>query len=165
MPPTSLWTPVSQDKAGSLGNVELKRDLAYDEIWVRIATFESSNCIVGTGFWRAPEVLNAVRDNITPTYRQLWTCMVLGWCIMSYSLVSFTAKAIVCQTTSWCCQEEHQHQSFLITWTLRSPNYCKTTVGTWILANGLAGTRSMKSYVQKGVERDLWNPRCTGYSQ
>jgi hypothetical protein len=40
----------------------------YDEIWVRIADFESSNCIVGTGFWRAPEVLNAVRDNITPTY-------------------------------------------------------------------------------------------------
>jgi hypothetical protein len=86
----------------------------------------------------------------------------LGWCVMSYSLVSFTVKAIICQTTSWCCQEEHQ--SFLITWTLRSPNYCKT-VGTWILANGLAGTRSMKSYVQKGVERDLWNPRCTGYSQ
>lgn len=97
-----------------------------------------------------------------PHIRQLWTCMVLRWCFMSYSLISFTVKAIVCQSTSWCCQEEHQ--SFLITWTLRSPNYCKT-LGTWILANGLAGTRSMKSYVQKGVERDLWNPRCTGYSQ
>jgi hypothetical protein len=55
---------------------------------------------------------------------------------MSYPLVSFPLKAIACQTTSWFYREEEQ--SFLITWALRSLNYC-TTVGTQILANGLAG--------------------------
>ncbi len=77
---------MSQDKAGSRGNVELKRDLAYDEIWVRIADFESSNCIVGTGFWRAPEVLNAVRDNITPTYSA--AADVYGFGMVCYELLT-----------------------------------------------------------------------------
>jgi hypothetical protein len=71
--------------------------------------------------------------------------MVSGWHVMSYPLVSFPLKAIACQTRSWFCWEEEQ--SFLITWALRSLNYC-TTVGTQALANSLAGVRSLKSYMQ-----------------
>jgi hypothetical protein len=34
--------------------------------YVNIGDFEASNGVVGTGFWRAPEVLLAVRDNVKP---------------------------------------------------------------------------------------------------
>jgi serine/threonine protein kinase len=48
--------------------VKLKRDLAYDHIWVSVGDYESSNGVVGAAFWRAPEVLKVLRDNITPTF-------------------------------------------------------------------------------------------------
>jgi serine/threonine protein kinase len=48
-------------------NVKLKQDLAYDHIWVSAGDYESSNSVVCTEFWRRPEVLKALQDNITPT--------------------------------------------------------------------------------------------------
>ncbi|CAM6044415.1 unnamed protein product, partial [Sphagnum compactum] len=48
--------------------VELKEDLAYDWFLVYVGDYESSDCVVGTGFWRPPEVLKAVKERITPTF-------------------------------------------------------------------------------------------------
>ncbi|CAK9193222.1 unnamed protein product, partial [Sphagnum troendelagicum] len=48
--------------------VELKEDLAYDEFHVCVGDYESSDGVVGTGFWRPPEVLKALKEDITPTY-------------------------------------------------------------------------------------------------
>jgi serine/threonine protein kinase len=67
-------------------NVKLKRDLAYDHIWVSVGDYESSNGVVGTAFWRAPEVLKALRDNITPTYSA--AVDVYGFGMVCYELLT-----------------------------------------------------------------------------
>ncbi len=58
-----------------------------------------------TRFWRAPEVLKALQEKITPTLQKLWMCIVLGCCVMSYSLVTLlNLKTLACQSMCWYCQ-------------------------------------------------------------
>jgi serine/threonine protein kinase len=66
---SNIFVSPHDSKQGSITsrNVKLKQDLAYDHIWVSVGDYESSNSVVGTGFWRAPEVMKALQDNITPT--------------------------------------------------------------------------------------------------
>jgi hypothetical protein len=61
---------------------------AYDGFAADVGDYKSPYGIVGTGFWRASEVLKALHEKITPTLQKLWMCMVLGCCVMSYSLVT-----------------------------------------------------------------------------
>ncbi|KAH8955474.1 hypothetical protein BDL97_08G140700 [Sphagnum fallax] len=67
-------------------NVKLERDLASDHIWMSVGDYESSNGVVGTAFWRAPEVLKALRDNITPTYSA--AVDVYGFGMVCYELLT-----------------------------------------------------------------------------
>jgi len=66
---SNIFVAPHASKQGSIisRNVKLKQDLAYDHIWVSVGDYERSNSVVGTVFWRAPEVLKALQDNITPT--------------------------------------------------------------------------------------------------
>jgi serine/threonine protein kinase len=64
--------------------VELKEDLAYDRFLVYVGDDESSDAVVGTGFWRPPEVLKAVKEDITPTYTT--AADVYGFGMVCYEL-------------------------------------------------------------------------------
>jgi len=66
--------------------VELKEDLAYDRFWVFVGDYESSDGVVGTGFWRPPEVLKAVKEDITPTYTT--AVDVYGFGMVCYELLT-----------------------------------------------------------------------------
>jgi serine/threonine protein kinase len=65
-------SPVDYKKEGTIRinsrTVELKQDLAYNWFLAYVGDYESSDGVVGTGFWRPPEVLKAVKEDITPTY-------------------------------------------------------------------------------------------------
>jgi hypothetical protein len=90
---------------------------------------------------------------MTPTIQQLWMPMVLGWCVMSYSLVSFPLKA------------NHRLSDYELVLSggrpelhdYLSPEITQLLHKCWhmILANGLAGARSLKSYMQKEGHRSL----------
>ncbi len=67
-------------------NVKLRRDLAYAFLGVAVGDYKSSNGVVGTGFWRAPEVLKALRNNITPTYSA--AVDVYGFGMVCYELLT-----------------------------------------------------------------------------
>jgi serine/threonine protein kinase len=47
-------------------SVELEQDLESFYFYVRIGDYESSDDIVGTGFWRPPEVLQSLKDRTEP---------------------------------------------------------------------------------------------------
>jgi len=66
--------------------VELKEDLAYDLFMVYVGDYESSDGVVGTGFWRPPEVLKAVKEDIKPTYTP--AADVYGFGMVCYELVT-----------------------------------------------------------------------------
>ncbi|CAM6019756.1 unnamed protein product [Sphagnum balticum] len=66
--------------------VELKADLAYDWFMVRVGDYESSDGVVGTGFWRPPEVLKAVKEDIRPTYTT--AADVYGFGMVCYELLT-----------------------------------------------------------------------------
>jgi serine/threonine protein kinase len=66
--------------------VELKDDLDYDRYWVYVGDYESSDGVVGTGFWRPPEVLKAVKEDITPTYTT--AADVYGFGMVCYELLT-----------------------------------------------------------------------------
>jgi len=66
-------SPVDYNKDGiaryqNSRKVEFKEHLAYDWFWVYVGDYESSDCVVGTGFWRPPEVLKALKEDMTATY-------------------------------------------------------------------------------------------------
>ncbi|KAH9576740.1 hypothetical protein CY35_01G179100 [Sphagnum magellanicum] len=66
--------------------VELKQDLAYDGFWVFVGDYDSSDGVVGTGFWRPPEVLKAVKEDISPTYTP--AADVYGFGMVCYELLT-----------------------------------------------------------------------------
>jgi serine/threonine protein kinase len=66
--------------------VELKEDLAYDWFMVRVGDYESSDGVVGTGFWRPPEVLKALKEDSTPTYTT--AVDVYGFGMVCYELLT-----------------------------------------------------------------------------
>jgi serine/threonine protein kinase len=66
--------------------VELKEDLAYDWFFVKVGDYESSDSVVGTGFWRPPEVLKALKEDITPTYTA--AVDVYGFGMVCYELLT-----------------------------------------------------------------------------
>jgi serine/threonine protein kinase len=66
--------------------VELKEDLAYDWFFVCVGDYEGSNGVVGTGFWRPPEVLKAVKEDIRPTYTT--AVDVYGFGMVCYELLT-----------------------------------------------------------------------------
>ncbi len=69
--------------------------------------------LVGTGSWRAPEVLKAVRDNITPQTFSSCACMWFQFGMLwAYSLVSFPLKVIACQAMSRFWKEEEDQIFF-----------------------------------------------------
>ncbi len=65
---------------------ELKEDLAYQWFHVYVGDYESSDSVVGTGFWRPPEVLKAVKEDITPTYTT--AADVYGFGMVCYELLT-----------------------------------------------------------------------------
>jgi serine/threonine protein kinase len=84
-------TPVEFLKEGSLRihnsrKVELKEDLAYDWFYLYVGDYESSDGVVGTGFWRPPEVLKAVKEDIRPTYTT--AADVYGFGMVCYELLT-----------------------------------------------------------------------------
>ncbi len=84
-------SPVERTKEGRLRihnsrKVELKEDLAYDCFMVRVGDYESSDGVVGTGFWRPPEVLKAVKEDIRPTYTT--AVDVYGFGMVCYELLT-----------------------------------------------------------------------------
>jgi serine/threonine protein kinase len=66
--------------------VELREDLDYDMFWVYVGDYESSDGVVGTGFWRPPEVLKALKEDITPTYTT--AADVYGFGMVCYELLT-----------------------------------------------------------------------------
>ncbi|KAH9576749.1 hypothetical protein CY35_01G180000 [Sphagnum magellanicum] len=84
-------SPGEYDEDGSIRyqhsrKVELKEDLAYDRFSVYVGDYESSDGVVGTGFWRPPEVLKAVKEDITPTYTS--AVDVYGFGMVCYELLT-----------------------------------------------------------------------------
>ncbi len=84
-------TPVEYTKKGhsrihNSRKVELKEDLAYDRFWVFVGDYETSDGVVGTGFWRPPEVLKAVKKGIRPTYTP--AVDVYGFGMVCYELLT-----------------------------------------------------------------------------
>jgi serine/threonine protein kinase len=84
-------SPVEYIKEGSIRihnsrKVELKEDLAYDWFFVHVGDYESSDGVVGTGFWRPPEVLKAVKEDIWPTYTT--AVDVYGFGMVCYELLT-----------------------------------------------------------------------------
>jgi serine/threonine protein kinase len=53
---------------------------------VYVGDYESSDGVVGTGFWRPPEVLKALKDHITPTYTTAGD--VYGFGMVCYELLT-----------------------------------------------------------------------------
>jgi hypothetical protein len=79
--------------------------VAYDGFAADVGDYKSPYGKIGTRFWRAPKVLKALQEKITPTLQKLWMCIVLGCCVMSYSLVTlFNLKTLACQSMCWYCQ-------------------------------------------------------------
>jgi serine/threonine protein kinase len=66
--------------------VELKEDWAYDEFLVFVGDYETSDGVVGTGFWRPPEVLKAVKEGIRPTFTA--EADVYGFGMVCYELLT-----------------------------------------------------------------------------
>jgi serine/threonine protein kinase len=66
--------------------VELKEDLASYNFEVCVGDYGSSDGVVGTGFWRPPEVLKAVKEDITPTYTA--AVDVYGFGMVCYELLT-----------------------------------------------------------------------------
>jgi hypothetical protein len=47
----------------------LERVLVLTYFYIKMADYESSDGVIGTGFWRPPEVLHALKDGVVvPTY-------------------------------------------------------------------------------------------------
>jgi len=61
---TSPWRRLG-GKPGYGEELFFNHDMFFDEFDVKIGDYESSDDVVGTGFWRAPEVLQALRDGST----------------------------------------------------------------------------------------------------
>jgi serine/threonine protein kinase len=66
--------------------VELKEDLAYDWFVAYVGDYETSDGVVGTGFWRPPEVLKALKERITATYTT--AVDVYGFGMVCYELLT-----------------------------------------------------------------------------
>ncbi len=84
-------SPVEYIKEGSFRihssrKVELKKDLAYDWFFVHVGDYESSDGVVGTVFWRPPEVLKALKEDIRPTYAT--AVDVYGFGMVCYELLT-----------------------------------------------------------------------------
>ncbi|KAH9576742.1 hypothetical protein CY35_01G179300 [Sphagnum magellanicum] len=85
-------TPLEVTKEGTViihasRKVELKEDLGYNlGFFVFVGDYESSDGVVGTGFWRAPEVLKAVKEGIRPTYTT--AVDVYGFGMVCYELLT-----------------------------------------------------------------------------
>jgi serine/threonine protein kinase len=84
-------SPVERTKEGRLRiqnsrKVELREDLAYDRFFVYVGDYESSDGVVGTAFWRPPEVLKALKEDITPTYTT--AVDVYGFGMVCYELLT-----------------------------------------------------------------------------
>jgi serine/threonine protein kinase len=83
--------PVDLHKNGYLEvrnsrEVELKEDLGYYRFDAYVGDYESSDGVVGTGFWRPPEVLKAVKEDIRPTYTT--AADVYGFGMVCYELLT-----------------------------------------------------------------------------
>ncbi|KAH9576761.1 hypothetical protein CY35_01G180600 [Sphagnum magellanicum] len=83
--------PFEFTKEGSIRShnsrkVELKEDLAYDWFLTFVGDYETSDGVVGTGFWRPPEVLKAVKEDIRPTYTA--AVDVYGFGMVCYELLT-----------------------------------------------------------------------------
>jgi serine/threonine protein kinase len=83
--------PVELDEDGrerfhNSRKVELKEDLAYDWFSAYVGDYESSDGVVGTGFWRPPEVLKAVKEDIRPIYTT--AVDVYGFGMVCYELLT-----------------------------------------------------------------------------
>jgi serine/threonine protein kinase len=65
---------------------ELKEDLTYDAFLVYVGDYESWDGVVGTTFWRPPEVLKAVKEDIRPTYTP--AADVYGFAMVCYELLT-----------------------------------------------------------------------------
>ncbi|KAH9576743.1 hypothetical protein CY35_01G179400 [Sphagnum magellanicum] len=79
-------TKKGQTRIHNSRKVELKEDLAYDRFWVFVGGYETSDGVVGTGFWRPPEVLKAVKEDIRPTYTP--AADVYGFGMVCYELLT-----------------------------------------------------------------------------
>jgi serine/threonine protein kinase len=84
-------SPVDTDEEGcwrinNSRKVELKEDLAYYCFMAYVGDYESSDGVVGTGFWRPPEVLKAVKEDIRPTYTS--AVDVYGFGMVCYELLT-----------------------------------------------------------------------------
>ncbi len=66
--------------------VELKEDLAYDWFLVYVGDYETSDSVVGTGFWRPPEVLKAIKEYIMLTHTTAGD--VYGFGMVCYELLT-----------------------------------------------------------------------------
>jgi serine/threonine protein kinase len=66
--------------------VEVNEDVAYDEFWVFVGDYESLDGVVGTGFWRPPEELKAVKEDIRLTYTR--AVDVYGYGMVCYELLT-----------------------------------------------------------------------------
>jgi serine/threonine protein kinase len=66
--------------------VELKEDLDYSRFKVYVGDYETSDGVVGTAFWRPPEVLKAVKEAIRPTFTP--AADVYGFGMVCYELLT-----------------------------------------------------------------------------
>jgi serine/threonine protein kinase len=84
-------SPVERTKDGKLRiqnsrKVELKEDLAYDRFFTYVGDYESSDSVVGTAFWRPPEVLKSLKEHIRPAYTT--AADVYGFGMVCYELLT-----------------------------------------------------------------------------
>jgi serine/threonine protein kinase len=84
-------TPGERGKDGIIrshfsGQLELKENWAYDWFFVHVGDYETSDGVVGTGFWRPPEVLKAVKEDIRPTFTT--AADVYGFGMVCYELLT-----------------------------------------------------------------------------
>jgi serine/threonine protein kinase len=59
----SIWPSSFDDKSQ-----ELAFEVDFLELETKIGDYESSESVVGTGFWRAPEILEALKNNVKPRF-------------------------------------------------------------------------------------------------
>ncbi|CAM6015176.1 unnamed protein product [Sphagnum balticum] len=59
----SIWPSSFDDKSQ-----ELAFEVDVLELETKIGDYESSESVVGTGFWRAPEILEALKNNVKPRF-------------------------------------------------------------------------------------------------
>jgi serine/threonine protein kinase len=83
-------SPVDYKKEGTIRinsrKVELNEDLAYNWFLAYVGDYESSEGVVGSEFWRPPEVLKALKEHITPTYTT--AVDVYGFGMVCYELLT-----------------------------------------------------------------------------